>query len=88
MLSDILWAIKGLIRQTGHSAEVLKLAVLTAPSPVNGERWGPVKAMLPTSEPPVPSGSPHLPPLIPTGTPGDEVPSAGALVKMPSVRLG
>ena len=52
ILSDILWVIKGLIHQTGHSSEVLKLgaSMLTALSPVNGERWGPVKAMLPTSE--------------------------------------
>jgi len=53
ILSDVSWVIKGLIHQTGHSSEVLKLgaSVWMAPSLVNGERWGPVKAMPPTSEP-------------------------------------
>lgn len=67
----ISWLIKSLKNQTGHSTEALKRgagAVLAPPAATRGH-WGPVKALPPTPEP---SGSPHLPPLVPAGSPGSQ----------------
>lgn len=84
ILAAILWVIKSLKNQRGRSAEVLERgagALLAAPA-VPRVHWRAGKALPPSPEP---SGSPHLPPWVPAGSPGSR---AGALVKTPSVRLG